>query len=345
MSGRSLEPGPLAFDPTGLELTPVEREMLAHPLVGGVILFRHNFHDAAQLKALIASCRAARPGPLLVYVDHEGGRVQRFRDGFSALPSASVLGARFQQDEKQALHEALAIGRVMASELFAVGVDINLAPVVDLAGNTSVIGDRAFAQQPDRVSLLSAAVVRGMHDGGLAAVAKHFPGHGGAREDTHNESACDPRSMATLLEQDIAPFAHLIAEGIDGILPAHVRYPAIDQLPAGFSPAWLQDILRGRLQFDGLIVSDDLSMAAAALDGGIVASTEAALRAGCDVVLSCQKPDAVVSVLDGPHSAVCSAARSRRLRQIERNRQKRKRSFNLSDARTCVDSLNSTGCA
>lgn len=327
-----LLPGPVAFDPAGPELSPEEREALAHPLVGGVILFRHNYLSRAQVRELIADCRRSRAGPLLVFVDHEGGRVQRFREGFTALPPARELGRQYLLDPARALADARAVGRVMASELCEVGVDVNLAPVVDLVGPGTVIGDRAFAQDPVVVSALARSVVTGMHDGGLGAVAKHFPGHGGVAEDTHTETACDQRSLSELAECDLKPFEELIALGVDGVLPAHVCFPQVDEKPVGFSPHWLQHQLRRRLNFDGLVVSDDISMAAASLVGGVVASAEAAIGAGCDFVLSCQKPAAVAELLDGLTATGDQVGRARRMENMHTSLQERRIEFDIDFA-------------
>ncbi|MEM7375871.1 MAG: beta-N-acetylhexosaminidase [Pseudomonadota bacterium] len=308
--------GPLAFDPTGLALTAEEREMLAHPLVGGVILFKHNYADPDQLRALIAACRSAHGSQLLVLVDHEGGRVQRFRHGFTALPPAAALGWLHQRDPVGARETAGAVGRVMARELAAVGVDVNLAPVADLQGGGAVIGSRALSPDPAVTAALAAALVRGLQAGGVGAVAKHFPGHGGVEEDTHTAQAVDPRAWDTVRGRDGAPFEHLVRTGVDGVLPAHVQFPAVDDRPVGFSRAWLQGVLRQQLGFAGLIISDDLSMAAAAMPGGIAASAEAALAAGCDLILSCQRPAAVVTLLDTLRDVGEAQARTHRVETL-----------------------------
>lgn len=306
--------------------------MLAHPLVGGVILFRHNYADPAQLRALIADCRAAHGVHPLVLVDHEGGRVQRFRDGFSALPPAAALGWLHGRDPDEAIATAAAVGRVMAQELAAVGVDVNLAPVVDLQGGGSVIGSRAFSADPAVTTALAAAVVQGIQSGGLGAVAKHFPGHGGVVEDTHTAQAVDPRPWDTLRERDAAPFEALVRAGIDGVLPAHVCFSAIDDRPVGFSRRWLQGVLRQQLGFAGLIISDDLSMAAAAMPGGIVASAEAALAAGCDLILSCQRPGAVATLLDGLRDVGEQDARARRVDALRQRSASRAANVHVGDA-------------
>jgi len=269
-------------------LTAADRARLLHPLTGGVILFTRNFESCEQLDALTASIRALRTPSLLICVDHEGGRVQRFRDGFTAVPAMRTLGELWDNDVAKAAAEAERLGRLMARELRAHGVDFSFAPVLDVDfGASAVIGDRAFHGNPNAVAHLASCLRRGLNAGGCAAVGKHFPGHGFIAADSHVALPVDERTLDTLLTDDLIPFAALAKEGMEAVMPAHVIYPAIDGVAAGFSRIWLQDILRGRLQFDGLIFSDDLEMAGAHAAGDIVARAEAAVAAGCDMVLAC----------------------------------------------------------
>jgi len=280
--------GPVVLGVEGTVLTAADRARLVHPLTGGVILFARNFESCAQLDALTASIRALRTPSLLICVDHEGGRVQRFRDGFTAIPAMRTLGELWDNDVAKAAAEAERLGAQMARELRAHGVDFSFAPVLDVDfGASAVIGDRAFHGNPNAVAHLASCLRRGLNAGGCAAVGKHFPGHGFIAADSHVDLPVDERSLDTLLADDLIPFAVLAKEGMEAVMPAHVIYPAIDGVAAGFSRIWLQDILRGRLAFDGLIFSDDLEMAGAHAAGDIVARAEAAVAAGCDMVLAC----------------------------------------------------------
>jgi len=289
-AARWLPRGPVVLGVEGLALTDADRARLAHPLVGGVILFARNYADPAQVAALTAEIRALRAPHLLVCVDHEGGRVQRFRDGFTAIPPMRTLGERWDSDVAFAAAEAHLLGRTIARELRAHGVDFSFTPVLDLDfGASTVIGDRAFHHNPNAAAHLASCLRRGLNEGGCAAVGKHFPGHGFVAADSHHETPVDERPLAELLANDLVPFAVLAKEGLEAVMPAHVVYPAIDALPAGYSRVWLQDILRGRLGFDGLVFSDDLGMAGALTAGDIVARADAALAAGCDMVLTCNE--------------------------------------------------------
>lgn len=290
--------GPLLLDVAGVDLTAEDRERIAHPLVGGVILFARNYVSPAQLKALTSSIRSLRDPAPLIAVDHEGGRVQRFREGFTAIPAMRTIGELWDRDVAAAAAEATRLGRVIADELSGHGIDFGFAPVLDLDyGVSEVIGDRSFHRCPNAVAHLASALCTGLRAGGLSAVAKHFPGHGFVAADSHREIPVDARTMTALENDDLVPFGALIRQGIAGVMPAHVVYPAVDAQPAGFSRVWLTEILRGRLAFDGLILSDDLSMAGARGPGDIVARAAAALDAGCDMVLVCNDAAATDEVL------------------------------------------------
>ncbi len=292
--------GPLIVDLLGAALSAEEREWLAHPLVGGVILFSRNYESPRQLSALTAAIHALREPRLLICVDHEGGRVQRFRDGFTPLPAMRRLGELWDRHPQQARRLAHQVGFVLAAELRACGVDFSFTPVLDLDhGHSAVIGDRAFHREPQAVAELAHQLVLGLKAGGMASVAKHFPGHGYVASDSHVDVPVDERRFADLMLEDLVPFRQLIDFGLTAVMPAHVIYPRVDARPAGFSPVWLKDVLRVRLGFDGLIVSDDLSMAGARVAGGPLERAEAALEAGCDMVLLCNDPVAVGNVLDG----------------------------------------------
>lgn len=289
--GRGMTPlarGPVFIGVEGLELSPADRERLVHPLVGGVILFTRNFKSPPQLKALTRDIGSLRTPRLLIAVDHEGGRVQRFRDGFSVIAPMRTLGELWDSDVAGAAREAVRIGRTIAGELGAHGVDFSFTPVLDVDhGESAVIGNRAFHRNPNAIAHLASALCDGLHAGGMAAVGKHFPGHGHVAADSHTELPVDDRPLAAIVADDLVPFGALIARGLEAIMPAHVVYSAIDKDPAGFSQKWLQEILRGRLGFDGLIFSDDLGMAGAQGVGDLVARAEASVAAGCDMVLAC----------------------------------------------------------
>lgn len=280
--------GPVMLDVEGLELGAADRERLSHPLVGGVILFTRNYAEPSQLAALTAAIRAMRDSPLVIGVDHEGGRVQRFRAGFTAIPPMRLLGESWDRDVAAAAREAEALGRTISGELKPQGVDFSFTPVLDLDfGSSGVIGDRAFHRNPNAVAHLASALRRGLNAGGMAAVGKHFPGHGFVAADSHTDVPVDGRPMSAIAADDLVPFGAMVRGGLEAIMPAHVIYPDVDAKPAGYSRVWLQEILRGRLGFDGMIFSDDLGMAGAHTVGDIVARAEAAVGAGCDVVLSC----------------------------------------------------------
>ncbi|GAB6068357.1 beta-N-acetylhexosaminidase [Methylothermus subterraneus] len=290
---------PFMLDLEGAELTAEERSKLAHPGVGGVILFTRNYRDPAQLAELVAAIRCAAGKPILIAVDQEGGRVQRFRQGFTRLPAAARFGALYREDRRAALAAAEAAGFLMAAELRALDVDLSFAPVLDVDhGVSAVIGDRAFAAEPEAVAALAGAFARGMRRAGMAAVGKHFPGHGGVAADSHLSLPEDGRSLAELEACDLLPFQRLIADGLEAVMCAHVRYLAVDSLPAGFSAVWIQTLLRQRLGFAGAVFSDDLAMAGAACVGELKARAEAALAAGCDMLLACNCPHESLDLLD-----------------------------------------------
>lgn len=292
--------GPVMLDVVGKKLTPEDEVRLRHPLVGGVILFTRNYDSPAQLAELTASIHALRTPPLLIAVDHEGGRVQRFRDGFTKIPPMRELGREWDEHPKHARHLAQQAGFVLASELRACGVDFSFTPVLDVDyGASSVIGNRAFHSEPQAIAELAHSLLLGLKQGGMPAVGKHFPGHGFVSADSHLDIPVDERSYTDIEMCDLIPFRQMVNYGLTAVMPAHVIYPRVDSRPAGFSKVWLKDILRGELGFDGCIFSDDLSMEGATVAGGIVQRAEAALNAGCDMVLVCNKPDSANELLAG----------------------------------------------
>lgn len=292
--------GPVMLDVLGKQLTPEDEARLRHPLVGGVILFARNYESPGQLAELTASIHALRTPPLLIAVDHEGGRVQRFREGFTRLPPMRELGKIWDEHSKRAKHLAQQTGFVLASELRACGVDFSFTPVLDVDyGSSSVIGDRAFHSDPQAIAELAHSLLLGLKQGGMPTVGKHFPGHGFVCADSHLEIPVDERSYTDIELCDLIPFRQMVNYGLTAVMPAHVIYPKVDSRPAGFSTVWLKDILRGELGFEGCIFSDDLSMEGATVAGGIVQRAEAALHAGCDMVLVCNKPDSADELLTG----------------------------------------------
>ena len=292
--------GPVMVDVAGLELTPDDIERLQHPQVGGVILFARNFAAPLQLIQLAHSIRELRKPALLIAVDHEGGRVQRFRHGFTAIPPMAALGKLWDRDPAQALAAARGCGFVIGSELQAHGVDFTFAPVLDVDyGESGVIGDRALHSDPHTIAVLAEALQAGLFAAGMTSVGKHFPGHGYVRADSHLEVPVDDRTLVEITNSDLLPFQRLARSGMGGMMPAHVIYPKVDSKPAGFSSVWLQKILREKLGFDGLVFSDDLSMEGASTAGGMMARANAALNAGCDMVLSCNDPRAQDTILEG----------------------------------------------
>jgi beta-N-acetylhexosaminidase len=290
--------GPLMVDVQGTQLSPADRELLAHPLIGSVILFARNYVDPSQLQALCSQIRAVRNPTLLIAVDHEGGRVQRFRTGFSALPPLRRIGKVYDADAQQGVAMARALGWLMAAELLACGLDFSFAPCVDLDyGLSEIIGDRAFHANASVVAQLAIASMHGMRDAGMAATAKHFPGHGAVVADSHLALPVDRRELVDL-EEDLLPYRRLIDNGLPAIMVAHVLFPAVDPLPASFSQRWIGQVLRQELRFGGLVFADDLSMAGAGAVGDVLARAQAALAAGCDVLPVCNDRAAVERLLD-----------------------------------------------
>lgn len=291
--------GPIMLDIGGTQLTAAERQKLKHPLVGGVILFTRNYSSFNQLAELTAEIHALRTPPLLIAVDHEGGRVQRFREGFTRLPPMRELGIIWNEHPATARHLAKAAGYVLAAELRAAGVDFSFTPVLDMDyGQSAVIGNRAFHDKPLVIAELAQQLMHGLKLGGMAAVGKHFPGHGYIRADSHTELPIDDRPFHEIEANDLVPFRKLIDSGLPAIMPAHVIYPQVDSRPAGFSEVWLKEILRKKLGFEGCIFSDDLSMQGASVAGGPLQRAQAALEVGCDMLLVCNDPDAAQTLLE-----------------------------------------------
>ncbi|MDQ2639344.1 MAG: beta-N-acetylhexosaminidase [Pseudomonadota bacterium] len=303
--------GPLMVDVAGKTLTPEDREVLGHPLVGSVILFTRNYDNPSQLAGLVADIRGVRSPPLLVAVDHEGGRVQRFRAGFSVLPPMRRVGQEYDLDPGQGVAMARSLNWLMAAELRAVGIDYSFAPCVDLDyGVSGVIGDRAFHRDPEVVAKLALAAVAGMREAGMAATAKHFPGHGAVVADSHLALPVDRRELADLTE-DLLPYRRLIANELSAVMVAHVLFPAVDSVPASFSSRWVTDYLRGELGFRGVVFADDLTMEGASVIGGIIERAEAALEAGCDVLPVCNQRAQVTRLLDGMRHVPGPASQAR----------------------------------
>jgi beta-N-acetylhexosaminidase len=299
------------IDLRGTSLLPDEREWLESPLVGGVILFTRNFSSVEQLTRLVADIHAVRQPPLLVTVDQEGGRVQRFREPFLRLPPPRTLGRLYDEDRDLALRTAGALGWLMAAELRAAGIDLSFAPCVDLdLGLAAVIGDRALHREARVVSALARRFAAGAKKAGMAVTAKHFPTHAGAHSDSHTEFAVDPRAVADL-DDDLRPYRDLIGSGLAAVMVAHVSFPAVDANPASMSSWWIKSYLRGELDFKGAVVSDDLSMKGAAVAGSVETRVRRALDAGCDLVLVCNAPDQVPAVLESLEGYVNPTAQLR----------------------------------
>jgi len=291
------------LDLQGLELSAEEIEMLRHPLVGGVILFTRNYANLDQLIELVKSIKAIREPQLLVSVDHEGGRVQRFREGFTRLPAARRIGQLYDHQQHKAKELAQNTGWLMASELRSVGIDFSFAPVLDLDfGVCDVIGDRAFHANPESVYELSYAYIKGMAEAGMAAVGKHFPGHGAVKEDSHVDIPVDDRHFEVIYQQDVHPYRKLVPDNLAAIMPAHIIYSKVDSKAAGFSHRWLQDVLRQQLKFQGVIFSDDLNMHGASVAGETFSErASAAIDAGCDIILACNNRPGAIDILENFH--------------------------------------------
>jgi beta-N-acetylhexosaminidase len=312
-----LPPGPAVIDVVGHALGDDDRKRLAHPATGGVILFSRNFQTPEQLRALTEEVERLREPALPICVDHEGGRVQRFREGFTAIPPMRQLGRLWDRDREAGRIAARATAYVIGAELAAHGVDFSFAPVLDLDyGSSSVIGDRALHFDPTAVGALGAGIVQGFADAGMASVGKHFPGHGFAEADSHVDVPRDGRAKKEILKKDLLPFEAVIKAGVAAIMPAHVIYSEVDPEPAGYSKHWLQEVLRGQLGFEGLIFSDDLSMEGASTAGGIPERARAALAAGCDMVLLCNDPEGQEKLLESLGDA--ALARPDRLERMRK---------------------------
>ena len=330
------------MDLAGSGIAPEEREMLLHPLVGGVILFTRNYEDPDQLERLVVELHALRDPHLIVAVDHEGGQVQRFRKGFTRLPPVALLGQLYDEAPAHAEDMAEVSGWLMAIELRVLGVDMSFAPVADLGrGVSGVIGDRAFHRDPEVVAALAHAYQRGMRMAGMAATAKHFPGHGGVKADSHLELPRDGRKSADIELADLVPFERLIHQGVEAVMTAHVVFPEVDALPVTFSRVWIRDWLRGRLGFEGVVFGDDLSMQGAAALGGYADRTRAALEAGCDMTPVCNHPEGVAEILDDIGGYADPASRLRLVRMHGRQRVSQGRLWDSSEWRKAVRAVQS----
>jgi beta-N-acetylhexosaminidase len=304
--------GPVMLDVLGTQLSAEDEARLSHPLAGGVILFTRNFQSPGKLAELTAAIHGLRTPPLLIAVDHEGGRVQRFREGFTKIPAMRELGKIWDAHPQRARHLAQQVGYVLAAELRACGVDFSFTPVLDVDyGQSSVIGNRAFHSDPQAIAELAHSLLLGLKQGGMPAVGKHFPGHGYVRADSHLDIPVDEREFVDIEMCDLIPFRQMVNYGLTAVMPAHVIYPKVDSRPAGYSPVWLKNILRGQLGFEGCIFSDELNMEGATVAGGIVQRAEAALNAGCDMVLVCNKPVSADELLRGLNWEMSAVSRVR----------------------------------
>ncbi|MFT4747812.1 MAG: beta-N-acetylhexosaminidase [Glaciecola sp.] len=292
--------GPLMLDVSGFELTHEEIDILDHPLIGGLILFSRNYYDQKQLSDIVRHIRSVARNDILIATDHEGGRVQRFRKGFSNIPAMGSIAYQSDENLQQSSYLCEQFGWLMAAELLAFDIDISFAPVLDIQGVSEVIGDRSFHQQPEKIIQLGSEFIKGMQRAGMSATGKHFPGHGNVREDSHIAMPIDSRSKEDIFALDMAIFKSIHQQGLlDAVMPAHVIYSDVDDLPAGFSQIWIKQILRQELAFNGVIFSDDLSMQGAVQMGNITDRAELAITAGCDMVLVCNDPQGTIDVIDG----------------------------------------------
>ncbi|EXI63025.1 beta-hexosaminidase [Mannheimia granulomatis] len=308
----------LLIDIKDKELTQEEVEMLEHPLVSGLILFTRNFYDKAQIQALVKDIRQRVKKPLLITVDQEGGRVQRFREGFTKLPAMQSF-KQLATTEAEATQIAKEAGWLMAAEMFALDIDLSFAPVLDLGHECKAIGDRSFGQDPSAILPIAEAFIDGMLEIGMATTGKHFPGHGHVLADSHLETPFDDRPREMIFEHDIQPFKQLISKGkLSAIMPAHVVYTQCDSQPASGSIYWLKEVLRKQLNFNGVIFSDDLGMKGAGFMGNFVERSKKAIQAGCDLLLLCNEPDGVVQVLDGLKYQPTQTQKERHLSLIKR---------------------------
>ena len=292
--------GPLMLDLLGYDLSQVEQELLQHPTCGGVILFTRNYHDVEQISHLCQQIRRYARNDVIIAVDHEGGRVQRFREGFSTIPAMGRIIQVADEDVNLACEYALHLGYLMAVEVQSAGLDISFAPVLDIAGVCAVVGNRGFSEQGEDIIAIASRFIDGMNAAGMRATGKHFPGHGGVAEDTHVDLAVDNRDKADIFVHDMAIFRALMQQDkLAGVMPAHVIYSDVDaKYPAGFSKIWIEDILRQQLQFSGVVFSDDLSMHGASVAGNAIERTIQALEAGCDMTLCCNDRQSVEQILD-----------------------------------------------
>jgi len=318
--------GPIMLDVLGTSLTAEDKELLLHPLVGGLILFTRNYQSPDQIAQLTLDIRKAAKKELLIAVDHEGGRVQRFREGFSKIPAMGNIWKFANQNLAIAQELAKQSAILMALEVQAVGIDISFAPILDIDDISAVIGDRAFHKTPEIVCKLASAFVDGLHLVGMKATGKHFPGHGSVQADSHIALPIDPRSRDEIFSLDMLPFKSLInSNKVDALMPAHVIFPEVDDEAVGFSPYWLKEILRKDLAFDGVIFSDDLSMEGAACVGGYVERAEAAQQAGCDMLLLCNNRDSCIDVIDNANINIDDKSNQRLLRLLKTS------TYSLSD--------------
>ena len=327
--------GHLMIDLEGQSISDTEKELIQHPMVGGLILFTRNYESPAQIEELIKEVRHVANKELLIAVDHEGGRVQRFREGFTVLPAIAEL-ARQDDAENVAFRHAW----LMASELRAIDVDFSFAPVLDINyGMSSVIGDRAFHDKPEKIIQLAKAYIDGMAQAGMASTGKHFPGHGGVVEDSHTEMPIDKRLKEELFNQDIKPFSELMRSGLNAVMPAHVIYENVDKEPAGFSTYWLQTILREQLGFNGVIFTDDLSMQGAAVKGGYIERAEAAQAAGCDMLLACNNQEGAISILDHANLKMIDESSKRLMTMRGKNQYNREALLNSKDWSHAIETI------